>query len=176
MTIIKSIIITLFFVFLKPYLRLRYPSIWNLRKRMCSINNPFLYSLFLTIYTQRLKNQGSWIGSKSHIESEPIFPHGIFSIFISNGAKIGKNCIIFQQVTIGSNNLQDSKGKGAPCIGDNVLIGAGAKIIGNVKVGNNCRIGANAVVAKDIPDNTVVVPLVKIITKEDRLDNQFVYY
>ena len=90
-------------------------------------------------------------------ETKTIFPHGICGIFISGSAKIGEECIIFQQVTIGSVNLPGSSNNGAPVIGDNVYIGAGAKIIGNVRVGNNCRIGANAVVFKDIPDNCTVV-------------------
>ena len=49
------------------------------------------------------------------------------------------------------------RGKGSPLIGNNIVISAGAKIIGNVKIGNNVMIGANAVVTKDIPDNAVVV-------------------
>ena len=52
--------------------------------------------------------------------------------------------------------LPDSRGFGAPIIGDNVYIGAGAKIIGNVRVGNNVRIGANAVIHRDISDKSVV--------------------
>lgn len=47
--------------------------------------------------------------------------------------------------------------RGAPTIGNNCLIGAGAKIIGNVRIGNNVRIGANAIVVDDIPDNCTVV-------------------
>ena len=46
---------------------------------------------------------------------------------------------------------------GAPCIGDNVILSAGAKVIGKVKIGNNVMIGAGAVVVNDIPDNAVVV-------------------
>lgn len=62
----------------------------------------------------------------------------------------------------------------SPKIGDNCYIGAGAKIIGNVVVGNNVRIGANAVVVEDIPDNSVVVmEKPKIIQKEEILDNRF---
>ena len=66
--------------------------------------------------------------------------------------KIGKNCYIFQNVTIGYLNETDK-----PTIGDNVTIYAGAKILGNVKVGDNCIVGANAVVVKDVPDNCNVV-------------------
>lgn len=84
--------------------------------------------------------------------------------------------LISHQVTIGSNTLGDSKGKGAPEIGDNCFIGAGAKIIGNVKIGDNVRIGANAVVVKNVPDNAVVVNQpTRIILKED-IENQFVNF
>lgn len=95
-------------------------------------------------------------------------PHGFAGVFISKDAKIGKRCTIFQQVTIGSNEEKQSKGFGAPRIGNNVLIGAGAKIIGNVKIGDNVKIGAGCVVCKDIPDNsTVVMPHPRIIVKEE---------
>lgn len=105
---------------------------------------------------------------------EPCFPHGVKSIFISGNAKIGKNCVIFQQVTIGSVTLSDAKSAGAPTIGDNVYIGAGAKIVGNVRVGDNVRIGANAVVYKDVPANSIVVGgEQRVISKDALLDNRF---
>ena len=85
------------------------------------------------------------------------FLHGTYGIFISGGSTIGLNCTIYQQVTIGSNMLIDSKNLGSPSIGNNCLIGAGAKIIGNVSIGDNCRIGANAVVVNDLPANSVCV-------------------
>ena len=76
-----------------------------------------------------------------------------FSIIIA-GAKIGRNCVVMQQVTIGSS--RGGHRSGYPTIGDNVVVCCGAKIIGNVKIGNNVIIGANAVVTKDIPDNACV--------------------
>ncbi|MEE9350319.1 MAG: serine acetyltransferase [Flavobacteriaceae bacterium] len=99
----------------------------------------------------------SYLPFETTIKGSPNFLHGVFGIFISGGVSIGKNCTIYQQVTIGSNMLIDSKGFGYPTIGDNCLIGAGAKIIGNVIIGDNCRIGANAVVTKNMPDNSVCV-------------------
>lgn len=97
-------------------------------------------------------------------------PHAFYGIFISQGASIGKNCTIFQQVTIGSNTLSDSAGEGYPVIGDNCWIGAGAKIIGNVHVGNNVRIGANAVVVENIPDDcTVVLNKPRILVRKDKV-------
>ena len=93
-------------------------------------------------------------------------PHGFYGIFISQRAKVGEGCVIYQQVTIGSNDLHNSRG--APTIGNNCLIGAGAKIIGNVHVGNNVRIGANALVVDDVPDNcTVVMNKPRVIVREN---------
>lgn len=81
----------------------------------------------------------------------PHLPHGLNGIIVSHNAVIGKNCTIFHQVTVGEGN------GGAPVIGDNVLIGAGAKIIGGICVGNNVKIGAGCVVTKDVPDGTTVI-------------------
>ena len=102
-------------------------------------------------------------------------PHGFYGIFISSGAKIGTGCTIFQHVTIGSNTLLDSKNSGTPTIGNNVYIGAGAKIIGNVTVGNNVRIGAGCTVTRDIPDNcTVAQNAPFILQKKELQDNRWV--
>lgn len=81
----------------------------------------------------------------------PLLPHHLNGIIVSHKAVIGTNCTIFQQVTIAEKN-----GKAAT-IGNNVLIGAGAKILGNVKIGNGAKIGANAVVVHDVPDNCTAV-------------------
>jgi serine O-acetyltransferase len=80
-------------------------------------------------------------------------PNGIV---IHPDAKIGVNCLIFQQVTLGSRNA-----KGVPEVGGHVDIGAGAKILGPVKVGAHARIGANAVVLTDVEDNAVAVGYTK---------------
>jgi len=76
-------------------------------------------------------------------------------INIAADAKIGKNVNISQLVTIGESGQGDKWG--APTIGDGTFIGAGAKVIGKITVGNNVKIGANAVIYKDIPDNAIVV-------------------
>ena len=106
-----------------------------------------------------------------------VTPHGLSGIFISNGAVMGRDCTIFHQVTIGSNTLPDSRGQGAPVIGDNVYIGVGAKIIGGITVGNNVRIGANCVVTFDVPDNaTVVAAAPKVIPHDTPRDNTFLHW
>jgi len=85
-------------------------------------------------------------------------PNGIV---IHPKAIIGPNCLIFQQVTIGSRD------GGIPIIGGHVDIGAGAKIIGNIQIGDHVRIGANSVVLEDVPDGCTVVGIpARIIKKE----------
>lgn len=117
---------------------------------------------------------GSSIALGAEIKEWPFFPHNIKGVFISNNAIIGKNCTIYQQVTIGSNPLKTSKRFGAPTIGDNCILGVGAKVIGNVQVGNNVRIGANAVISKDVPDGSTVVLSSLIIYDRDKLESEYV--
>jgi serine O-acetyltransferase len=167
-------IIKLLTVRLVPGLILKvYDGPWGIKKKLNSLDQGIFKEILVEIYERRLMKWGSWIGYEAQIDNHVIFPHGIFGIFISNKARIGKNCVIFQQVTIGSNTLIDSNGKGSPKIGDNCYIGAGAKVIGGVTIGNNCRIGANCVVVQDMADNSVaVLPAMRIIQKQD-LDNSF---
>ena len=116
-------------------------------------NRRFLIQLYY-LFCER---ENCWIGINAKIDSHPILPHGLSGIYISDKAQIGKNVTIFHQVTIGSNNIQGSIREGAPKIGDDCYIGCGAKIIGKVEIGNNCKIGANTCVVNDIPNNKTVV-------------------
>ena len=75
------------------------------------------------------------------------------SIVIGEGVDIGSNCTIYQQTTIG---LKDVDAKEYPVIGDYVVIYAGAKIIGPVQIGSNSSVGANAVVTKSCPENSIM--------------------
>ena len=127
---------------------------------------PRIVKLLLLLYIKRsdaLNNAslGTFLNEGAQFKKIPNFPHGLYGIIISKNAKIGENCTIFHQVTIGEGR------DGAPFIGDNCYIGCGAKIIGNIKVGNNVKIGANCVVVEDIPDNcTVVLEKPRLIFKE----------
>ena len=119
--------------------------------------------------------RGASIPVRTKIRGRITFPHGMAGVFLSQDAEIGEGCVIFQQVTIGSNTLPDAKRAGSPVIGRNVYIGAGAKIIGAVTVGDNCRIGANCVVFEDVPANsTVVLPRPRVIPHEEPQDNRFI--
>lgn len=81
------------------------------------------------------------------------FPHRGLGVVINNNAIIGKNCIISKGVVIGGK----SGNKIVPIIGDNVMIGANAAIIGPVKIGNDVNIGTLCVVTHDVPDGATVV-------------------
>ena len=80
--------------------------------------------------------------------------HG-HGVVIGETAIIGDNVTLYQGVTLGGTGKE--QGKRHPTVGNNVMIGAGAKVLGSVTIGNNCKIGAGSVVLKDIPDNSTVV-------------------
>ena len=82
-----------------------------------------------------------------------VFPHDALGNVFHPEVKIGKNCKILHGVTMGGR----AGHKGLPIIGDNVLIGVHAQILGNVRIGNNSVVGAGAIVTHDVPDNVVVV-------------------
>jgi len=90
-----------------------------------------------------------------------IFHYG--GIFIGSRVVIGKNCSISHDVTIGLAGR--GVRRGAPVIGDNAYIAPGAKVSGRIRIGNNVKIGANAVVERNVPDNALVqVRSVQVVT------------
>lgn len=80
--------------------------------------------------------------------------HGM-GVVIGETAEIGDNCTIYQGVTLGGTGKD--QGKRHPTLGDNVLVGSGAKVLGPFRVGNNARIAAGAVVLTEVPDNATAV-------------------
>jgi serine O-acetyltransferase len=107
---------------------------WNLTKRGWAIIRHRWWSTVC----------GADIPLSCQIGGGLIIPHPN-GIVLHPEARIGPNCLIFQQVTVGMGN------GGVPTIGGHVDIGAGAKILGNVRVGDHAAIGANAVVIRDVP-------------------------
>ena len=100
---------------------------WRLRQKLTTPSKGLgkltrLYPMYQ--YKKAQRRAGATIPLGTKFGGKPDFPHGFYGIFISYGAKLGKNCTIFQQVTIGSNTLAGTKNPGAPVIGDNVYIGA----------------------------------------------------
>lgn len=78
--------------------------------------------------------------------------YGGLGVVIHADARIGRKCLIAHQVTIGGR----SGTRGAPIVGDGVMIGAGAKVLGPIRIGDGAIVGANAVVLEDVPEGVVV--------------------
>ena len=108
----------------------------------------------------------------AQIGKNVFFDHGM-GIVVGETAVIGDNCIIFHGVTLGG--VASTKTKRHPTLENNVTIGAGAKILGNIIIGENSKIGANSVVLKDIPKNSVAVGIPgRIVQKVD--DDYYMWY
>ena len=101
---------------------------------------------------------GAKIGKRFFID------HGL-GVVIGETSVVGDDVLLYQGSTLGGTGIV--KGKRHPTIGNNVVIGAGAKVLGNIVIGDNSYIGANAVVVKDVPPNSTVVGIPGRITKQD---------
>jgi len=143
----------------------------GLREKYFKTNSSLMKRFYSFINNGYQHETNSYLPFDNVINGPINFLHGTYGVFISGSAKIGANCTIYHQVTIGSNMLVDSKGLGSPTIGANCLIGAGAKIIGKVNIGNNCRIGSNTVVTSDLPDNSVIVLAVPRVFQKESIQN-----
>lgn len=129
---------------------LRYCEYYRNTAKRCAWYNP-LYCY----HKMRLRNLGLKLGFSI---SENIFGPGLSiahygTIVVNPNVRIGQNCRIHTGVNIGANK----DAMDVPTIGDHCYIGPGAKIFGKITIGNNVKIGANAVVTKDAPDNAVLV-------------------
>lgn len=118
----------------------------------------WLYNHHLNVIAQMLRGLVRIIFSadvppQMQIGKGTVFPHDALGCVFHPDVKIGKNCKILHGVTMGGR----AGHKGLPIIGDNVVIGTHAQLIGNVKIGNNSIVGAGAIVTHDVPDNVVVV-------------------
>lgn len=140
------------------------------RRRAIVINpanrTPVLIKLYYLYYIKKTDayhncSFGTNLNSGTIFEEPPILPHGPNGIIIGHDLKIGRNVRIYQQVTMAH---------GGSVVGDNVIFGAGSKLLEGFNVGNNVKIGANAVVVENIRDNAVVVlqkPRVIYKTEDD---------
>ena len=106
----------------------------------------------LTFLLNRMAHRhGGYIGRGAVFAGEPVLPHGLHGVIISRYAVIGAGCRIYQNVTIGE------VGHAAPEIGPGCVIGAGAVLVGKIKIGAHAKIGAGAVVCENVPDGCTVV-------------------
>lgn len=129
----------------------------------------FLYRAGVPFFPRLLSQIGRFLtGIEIHpaalIGNGFFIDHGI-GVVIGETTIIGDNVTLFQGVTLGGTGKE--KGKRHPTIGNNVVVGAGAKVLGNIDIGDSSYIGANAVVVKDVPQNSTVVGVPGRITKQD---------
>lgn len=113
----------------------------------------------------------SYIPVSANIGKGSIFAYGAIGVVVHANAQIGRGCVLGQGITIGAaEGYVTSEANKCPVIGDNCYLGAGAKIIGDIKIGDNCQIGASAVVLKDIPDNSIVVGIPARVVGQTAID------
>ena len=109
---------------------------------------PRLISQVSRFFTGIEIHPGATIGRRFFID------HGM-GVVIGETAEIGDDCLLYQGVTLGGTGKE--KGKRHPTLGNRVVVGTGAKVLGNIFIGNHVKIGANAVVVKPVPDYSTVV-------------------
>jgi len=129
----------------------------------CSVSRNVLYSVFFkkcVVLAYRFWSvvTGADIPLNTRIGGGLLIPHPN-GIVIHPDTTIGVNCLVFQQVTIGSRN-----GSRPPIVGNHVDIGAGARILGEIEIGNDVLIGANAVVICDVPDGHVAIGVPAVVS------------
>lgn len=109
-----------------------------------------------------------WTGIEIHpgaqIQKGFFVDHGM-GVVIGETAEVGENCLLYHGVTLGGVSLE--KKKRHPTLGRNVIVGAGAKVLGAITLGDNVQVGANAVVLKDVPANSVVVGIPGRVVMQD---------
>ena len=133
-----------------------YPSI---HARLAHMISHFLYKKNLLFLARLISQIARFLTA---IEIHPgatlgagiLIDHGM-GVVIGETAELGDRITIYHGTTLGGTGKE--KGKRHPTVGDNVVIGAGSKVLGNIKIGSNSKIGANSVVLDDVPEGATVV-------------------
>lgn len=133
-----------------------HPGLWAIFwYKIChflyKIKLKFISKLIMKIVRRRT---GIEIHPAAKIGKRLIIDHGM-GVVIGETTIIGDDCLIYQGVTLGATGKE--KGKRHPTIGDNVMMGAGSKILGNINIGDNVKVGANCVVLDDVESNSTIV-------------------
>ena len=118
----------------------------------------------------RIWSQGNRARTGIEIHPGAVIGDGLFidhgaGVVIGETTVIGRNCVIYQGATLGGTGKET--GKRHPTLGDNVMVGCGARVLGPINIGNNVKIAANAVVLKDLPDNCTAVGVPARVVRQD---------
>ena len=140
----------------KKVSHLNFDKYWKMREYIVSHDGGALSYYYLwkikRIDAYHNASLGTHIGFRSAVfKGKPVLPHGLNGIIVSNDSTIGEHVQIYHQVTIAG---WDGK---SPVVGDYVVIGADAKIVGGAHIGDGAKIGAGCVVSIDVPPNATVV-------------------
>ena len=143
---------------------LLYPSI---HARLAHMISHFLYKKNLLFLARLISQIARFLTA---IEIHPgatlgagiLIDHGM-GVVIGETAELGDRITIYHGTTLGGTGKE--KGKRHPTVGDNVVIGAGSKVLGNIKIGSNSKIGANSVVLDDVPEGATVVGIAGKVVK-----------
>nr|WP_026596479.1 serine O-acetyltransferase [Methylohalobius crimeensis] len=139
-------------------------ALWLHRLSHCLWNHGwYWFARFLSHIARWLT--GIEIHPGAHIGQRFFIDHGM-GVVIGETAVIGDDCTLYHGVTLGGTSWK--KGKRHPTLGRNVVVGAGAKILGPIQVGDNARIGSNSVVLKDVPPGATVVGIPAHVVSADR--------
>lgn len=117
---------------------------WCLYRLRNRAKRKMIRDILTFFFNRSARRHGGYVGPGAVILGEPLLPHGLHGVYISRFATIGAGCRIYQNVTIGEVKRR------APVVGNGCLIGAGAVLVGDIRIGDGVKIGAGAVVCQDI--------------------------
>lgn len=112
------------------------------------------------------------VSARAEIGTGTKFWHRGVGCTVHYKAKIGNYCKILPNVMIGAKFKDGEPDERVPIVGDNVFIGTGAVVVGNIKVGNNVIIAANSVVTRDIPDNCYALEIPANVKQKEHVNNE----
>eukprot|EP01027_Heterolobosea_sp_BB2_P004431 GEZU01006780.1.p1 GENE.GEZU01006780.1~~GEZU01006780.1.p1 ORF type:complete len:222 (-),score=4.08 GEZU01006780.1:121-786(-) len=159
-----------------PEAFLCYPGLWALwSHRLCHFLYTRLGLVLLARFLATLSRiiTGCDIHPGARIGKGVMIDHGL-GVVIGETAIVGDYCTIYQGVTLGGTGKE--RGKRHPTLGNNVLVGSGAKVLGNIVIGDGCSIGAGSVVVKSAPPNSTIVGVPgRVVMKDNKRVNHQTY-
>lgn len=140
---------------------------WEHRSRCLRARGPWR-RVQVAVQKRYVEQQGGYVSLLADFAGRPTLPHKLLGVFIAPGTSIGEGVTIYQHVMLAKNDTDGSPWHGSPTIGNNVYLGAGAKVVGSVTIGDGATIGAGAVVVRDVPPGATVVSAPnRVIVRED---------